>query len=114
MKNNSDEIIMGEKNPNFFPKIIKPSTILDDSKKNNIITNPSELKDSLARPVFENKLSFRISKIKIIFTIIYFILIILLEFLYRDYLFDKSIRLQESLQLNKKYFFLIKMSFLLY
>ena len=110
MKNNSDEIIMGEKNPNFFPKIIKPSTILDDSKKNNIITNPSELKDSLARPVFENKLSFRISKIKIIFTIIYFILIILLEFLYRDYLFDKSIRLQESLQLNKKYFFLLKMS----
>ena len=110
MKNNSDEVIMGEKNSNFFPKIIKPSTILDDSKKNNIITEPTEFKNTIQKQMFNNRLSFKISKIKIISIIIYFIIIILIELLYRDYLFNKSIKLQESIHLNPKYFFILKMS----
>ena len=49
MKNNSDEVIIGENKPTFFPKMTQNQTNLDDSKKNNII-DPSDLKISLTKP----------------------------------------------------------------
>jgi membrane-associated phospholipid phosphatase len=106
MKNNSDEIIMDGNNPSFFPKITQNQPNLDDSKKNNIIAS-SELKNSLTKPEF-NKYTFKSTKMKIISIIIYFIVIIGLELLYRDYLFNKSVSLQEKIHLNPKSDLLLK------
>ena len=106
MKNKSDEIIMDGNNPSFFPKITQNQPNLDDSKKNNIIAS-SELKNSLTKPEF-NKYTFKSTKMKIISIIIYFIVIIGLELLYRDYLFNKSVSLQEKIHLNPKSDLLLK------
>ena len=108
MKNNSDEVIIGENKPTFFPKMTQNQTNLDDSKKNNII-DPSDLKISLTKPEF-NKPTYKSTKMKIISVIIYFIVIIGLELLYRDYLFNKSIYLQEQIHLNPKSDLLLKIS----
>ena len=109
MKNNSDEINAIQKIPNFIPISTQNQSNIDDSKKNNIIQDPSELKSSLAKPSF-SRVSPNFLKIKIISIIIYFIFVISIEFLYRDYLFNKSIKFQEKIQLNPKNIALLKIN----
>ena len=48
--------------------------------------------------------------IKIMFIMIYFSIIILIEKLYRDYLFQVSIPYQENIQKNKNYLIILKIS----
>ena len=102
MKNNSDEIIVEEK--------IQNGINFEQSKKNNIITEPLELRNNLSNSSFIKPISVFSLKIKIIMITLYFILIIGLEFFYRDYLFKKSIILQENIQRNPKNDLLLKIS----
>ena len=100
MKNNSDEINFKKKNAN--------SINLEQSKKNNIITE-IDLKTNFSNPTYIKQIS-NFSKIRIILIALYFIFVIGLEFFYRDYLFKKSIILQENIQRNHEYVSILKLS----
>ena len=109
MKNHSDEINMNQKNPNKFQNVVQNQPNLDDSKKNNIITEPLELKMNSPKPVFI-KLAPKSLKMKIICIISYFIIIFCIELFYRDYLFNESIKLQEKIQMNPQNIFILKIN----
>ena len=112
MKNNSDEVIIQQKNPNNLANsnFNQNESYIDQSKKNNIITEPLDIKNSLTKSVFDRTSSKFSKKIKIISITIYFIFIISIEFLYRDYLFQKSLILQESIHINPKNILILKIS----
>ena len=108
MKNNSNEIINNENNISIFPQAKINQTTVDDEKKNNNNSSISEINNTTNSP---NKKSFIFSrKKKIIYITMYFIIIIALEFLYRDYLFDKSIIIQENIHKNKNNLYILKIS----
>ena len=92
MKNNSGDVIVKKNNQNTIS--------LEQSRKNNIITE-IDLKNNILNSTFTKTITNFPGKIRIILIIIYFIFIIGLEFFYRDYLFEKSIILQENIQRNK-------------
>ena len=92
MKNNSGDVIVKKNNQNTIS--------LEQSRKNNIITE-LDLKNNILNSTFTKTITNFPGKIRIILIIIYFIFIIGLEFFYRDYLFEKSIILQENIQRNK-------------
>ena len=109
MKNNSDEINIAENKPNIFPKISQNQPNTDYSKKSNITSEPSELKGTLNKSTYHRYTS-KTARIKIISIIIYYLVIIALEFIYRDYLFKKSITIQEQIHLSTKNFLILKIS----
>ena len=92
MKNNSGDVIVKKNNQNTIS--------LEQSRKNNIITE-LDLKNNILNSTFTKTITNFPGKIRIILIIIYFIFIIGLEFFYRDYLFEKSVILQENIQRNK-------------
>ena len=92
MKNNSGDVIVKKNNQNTIS--------LEQSRKNNIITE-IDLKNNILNSTFTKTITNFPGKIRIKLIIIYFIFIIGLEFFYRDYLFEKSIILQENIQRNK-------------
>ena len=84
----------------------------DESKKQNIdnnkhiITETSQIKDIFRKRDRYNEMFSK--KIKMIFIIIYLVIIISAETIYRDYLFKKSIPIQESFQNNGNNIILLK------
>ena len=101
MKNNSGDVIVKKNNQNTIS--------LEQSRKNNIITE-IELKNNILNSTFTKPIINISEKIRIILITLYFIFIIGLEFFYRDYLFEKSIIIQENIQRNKKNDLILKIS----
>ena len=101
MKNISEENSIKQKGQIFPQKESKKSNIVNSEKnKEIIITESSEIKNTFKN---KNKIQNLFStRIQIILTIIYFLIIIGSETLYRDYLFKKSITIQENIQKNEK------------
>ena len=106
MKNSSEENNLG-KNNNLFPQDISNKTGLDNQKP-VIITESFETKNNTTEKKDNNNIYSL--KNKLIFIIIYYIIIIWLETLYRNFLFDKSIPIQEIIQKNESNSFLLKLS----
>ena len=101
MKNNSGDVIIKKQNQNTIS--------LEQSRKNNIITE-IDLKNNILNSTFTKPITNFSKKIRIILITLYFIFMIGLEFFYRDYLFEKSIILQENIQLNQNNDIILKIS----
>ena len=109
MKNNSNEIINNENNISIFQGAKQNQTTQEPSK----IINPNKSDSIILTEVSNksNKKKFLFSlKNKIIFIIIYYIIIISIEFLYRDFLFTESIIIQEKIHRNQNNLLLLKIS----
>ena len=101
MKNISEVNSTIQKNSKNIPIESKKSNIDNiNDKKPTIITESTEIKNIFGNK--NNKPKFFSIRIKIILTILYYIIIIWTETLYRDYLFKKSIIIQENIQKNEK------------
>ena len=95
MKNFSDENNIVNKNGKIFPQSDTKKTKIDNNKQ-VIITESSQISNSLNQITKNNTLIS--NNIRIIIIIVYFAIIIWTETFYRDYLFKKSIPIQEYFQ----------------
>ena len=95
MKNFSDENNIIDKNGKIFPQSDTKKTKIDINKQ-VIITESSQISNNLNK-ITENNIIIS-NNIRIIIIIVYFVIIIWAETFYRDYLFKKSIPIQEYFQ----------------
>jgi undecaprenyl-diphosphatase len=98
MKNDSSDNQIGIGN-NKDMKIFQPET----TKKSNSEVNKEQLTESTIKENFNKIDNKRITyNMKIVIAIIYFVIIILLELLYRKFLFEQFISFQEYFQKERK------------
>ena len=105
MKNTSDENNIIKKNGKIFPQSESKKSNIDNNKQ-IIVTESSQISNNLNK--FNKDKVIISKKIRAIIIIIYFAIIIWAETFYREYLFKKSISIQEYLHKNENNMIILK------